>query len=64
MGTREPPNASFRKLGVITSSGLIIIRILLFRVLHQGPLFSETPKTHKPPRDPRPEARAALYLKP
>ena len=24
--------------------GVLIIRILLFRVLYQGPLFSETPK--------------------
>ena len=33
---------SFRKLGV-PYFGVLIIRILLFRVLYQGPLFSETP---------------------
>ena len=33
---------SFRKLGV-PHFGVLIIRILLFRVLYQGPLFSETP---------------------
>ena len=32
----------FRKLGVLYF-GVLIIRILLFRVLHWGPLFSETP---------------------
>ena len=35
--------ASFRKLGV-PYFGVLIIRILLFRVLYWGPLFSETPK--------------------
>ena len=35
---------SFRKLGVPYSGVLIIIiRILLFRILSEGPLFSETP---------------------
>ena len=33
---------SFRKLGV-PYFGVLIIRILLFRVLYWGPLFSETP---------------------
>ena len=33
---------SFRKLGV-PYFGVLIIRILLFRVLYSGPLFSETP---------------------
>ena len=33
---------SFRKLGV-PYSGVPIIRILLFRVLYKGPLFSEPP---------------------
>ena len=33
---------SFRKLGV-PYFGILIIRILLFRVLYEGPLFSETP---------------------
>ena len=33
---------SFRNLGV-PCFGLLIIRILLFSVLYQGPLFSETP---------------------
>ena len=32
---------SFRKLGV-PCFGVLIIRILLFRVLYSGPLFSET----------------------
>ena len=32
----------FRKWGV-PYFGVLIVRILLFRVLHQGPLFSETP---------------------
>ena len=36
------PYASFRKLGVPCFE-VLIIRILLFRVLYQGPLFSETP---------------------
>ena len=32
------------KLGVpYYNLGVLIIRILLFRVLYQGPLFSETP---------------------
>ena len=35
-------NGSFRKLGV-PYFGVLVIRILLFRVLHEGPLFSETP---------------------
>ena len=30
-------------LGVSENFGILIIRILLFRVLYQGPLFSETP---------------------
>ena len=34
---------SFRKLGV-PYSGVLKIRILLFRVLYYVPLFSETPK--------------------
>ena len=34
---------SFRELGV-PNFGVLIIRILLFRVLYSGPLFSETPK--------------------
>ena len=34
---------SFRKLGV-PYFGVLIIRILLFKVLYSGPLFSETPK--------------------
>ena len=34
--------AVFRKFGV-PYFGVLIIRILLFRVLYQGPLFSETP---------------------
>ena len=33
---------SFRKLGV-PYFGVLMIRFLLFRVLHWGPLFSETP---------------------
>ena len=33
---------AFRKLGV-PYFGVFIIRILLFRVLFSGPLFSETP---------------------
>ena len=33
---------SFRKLGV-PYFGVLIIRILIFRVLYEGPLFSETP---------------------
>ena len=33
---------SFRKLGV-PYFGVLMIRILLFRVLYWGPLFSETP---------------------
>ena len=37
-------NGSFRKLGV-PYFGVLIIRILLFRVLYRGPLFSETPKS-------------------
>ena len=37
-------NGSFRKYGV-PYFGVLIIRILLFRVLYQGPLFSETPKS-------------------
>ena len=32
----------FPKLGV-PYFGVLIIRILLFRVLYQGPIFSETP---------------------
>ena len=35
-------SGSFRKLGV-PYLGVLIIRILLFRVLYSGPLFSETP---------------------
>ena len=35
-------HGSFRKLGV-PDFGVLIIRILLFRVLYLGPLFSETP---------------------
>ena len=38
----RPLYGSFRKLG-IPSFGVCITRILLFRVLYQGPLFSETP---------------------
>ena len=38
-------NGSFRKFGVPYLRGLII-RILLFRVLYYGPLFSETLKWH------------------
>ena len=33
---------SFRKVGG-TLSGVLVIRILVFRVLYYGPLFSETP---------------------
>ena len=33
---------SFRKLGVLYW-GVLIVRILLFRVLYEGSLFSETP---------------------
>ena len=33
---------SFRKFG-LPYFGVLIIRILLFRVLYYGPLFSETP---------------------
>ena len=33
---------SFRKLG-LPYLGIFVIRTLLFRVLYQGPLFSETP---------------------
>ena len=40
-------NGSFRKLGV-PYFGVLIIRILLFRVLYWGPLFSETPHSPKP----------------
>ena len=36
-------NGSFRKLGV-PYLGVLKIRILLFKVLYKGPLFSETPK--------------------
>ena len=36
---------SFRKLGV-PYFGILVIRILLFRVLYSGPLLSETPKYH------------------
>ena len=39
---RELRYGSFRKLGV-PYFGVLIIRILLFRVLYWGPLFSETP---------------------
>ena len=38
----EPYYESFRKLG-LPYFGVLIIRILLFRVLYQDPLFSETP---------------------
>ena len=38
----KTPKGGFRKLGV-PCLGVLIIRILLFRVLHKGPLFSETP---------------------
>ena len=41
-----PRNGSFRKLGV-PYLGVLIIRILLFRVLYESPLFSETPKLTK-----------------
>ena len=38
-----PPDTwGFPKMGV-PYSGVLIIRILLFRVLYWGPLFSETP---------------------
>ena len=36
-------DGSFRKLWV-PYFGVLIIRILLFRVLYWGPLFSETPR--------------------
>ena len=36
-------DGSFGKLGV-PYFGVLIIRILLFRVLYKGPLFSETPR--------------------
>ena len=36
------PCGSFRTQGV-PYFGVLIVRILLFRVLYQGPLFSETP---------------------
>ena len=39
----EALNGSFRNLGV-PYLGVRIIRILLFRALYQGPLFSENPK--------------------
>ena len=38
---------SFRKLAV-PCFGVLIIRILLFRVLYWGPLFSETPMSLRP----------------
>ena len=38
----QKPYGSFRKLGV-PYVGVLIIRILLFRVLYSSPLFSETP---------------------
>ena len=52
---------SFRKLG-IPYFGVIITRILLFRVLYWGPLFSETPicdsETNKTELErPRPRPR-------
>ena len=40
---------SFRKLGV-PYFGVLIIRILVFRVLSLGPLFSETPASLTPQR--------------
>ena len=45
---------SFRKLGG-PYFGVLIIRILLFRVLYSGPLFSETPICWTP-RPPSPHA--------
>ena len=33
----------FPKIRGVPYFGVLIIRILLFKVLHQGPLFSETP---------------------
>ena len=38
------PHGSFRNLGV-PYFGVLIIRILLFRVLYSGPLFPVTPKS-------------------
>ena len=59
----DPQNGSFRKFGVPFKKSfkgfgkfgvpwfeVLIIRIRLLRVLYQGPLFSETPKSH--PKDP------------
>ena len=40
-------SGSFRKLGV-PYFGVLIIRILLFRVLYEGSLFSKTPKWANP----------------
>ena len=41
-GGKRAEFGSFRKVGV-PYYGVLKIRILLFRVLYQGPLFSETP---------------------
>ena len=43
-GVFRVPYGSLRKLGV-PYLGVPTIRILLFRVLYKGPLFSETPKS-------------------
>ena len=42
-GFRGLPHGSFRKLGGSLFWGALLIRILLFRVLYQSPLFSDTP---------------------
>ena len=42
-------HGSFRNVGV-PHFGVLIIRILLFRVLYLGPLFSETPTYSDPPK--------------
>ena len=42
MGSVRASYGSFRQLGV-PYLGVLIIRILLFRVLYSCPLFSETP---------------------